>query len=87
MLDKWEVPIYNDTYVMIFFGLLKKLVTRFMCTGDDDKVGNYVHTKVSKLTDFSVLVNMSCISLIWTLLIDVFTNIGQWWWWWWWLWR
>ncbi|XP_062522219.1 prodigiosin synthesizing transferase PigC-like isoform X2 [Corticium candelabrum] len=37
MLDKWEVPIYNDTYVMIFFGLLKKLVTRFMCTGDDDK--------------------------------------------------
>eukprot|EP00118_Oscarella_pearsei_P005272 m.24046 g.24046 ORF g.24046 m.24046 type:complete len:980 (+) comp28565_c0_seq3:186-3125(+) len=37
ILDKWEVPIINDTYVMLFFGILKKLVGRFLCHGDDDK--------------------------------------------------
>lgn len=37
MLGKWEVPIYNDTYVMLFFGLLKKLVSKWL-TEDADKV-------------------------------------------------
>ena len=31
------MPIYNDTYVMIFFGLLKKFTGRWVVTGDTDK--------------------------------------------------
>ncbi|XP_065174718.1 rifampicin phosphotransferase-like [Sycon ciliatum] len=41
VLGKWEVPIINDTYVMIFFGLLKKLVARWMVSAvgvDEHKV-------------------------------------------------
>ena len=30
MLGKWEVPIYNDMYVMLFFGILKKLVSKWL---------------------------------------------------------
>ena len=26
------MPIYNDTYVMLFFGLLKKLVSKWLTT-------------------------------------------------------
>ena len=37
MLGKWEVPIYNDTYVMLFFGFLKKLVSKWLIE-DADKV-------------------------------------------------
>jgi pyruvate,water dikinase len=36
VLGNWSVPIYNDTYVMIFFGLLKKLVSKYL-TDDIDK--------------------------------------------------
>ena len=32
VLGRWEVPIYNDTYVMLFFGLLKKLVSKWLTT-------------------------------------------------------
>ena len=33
------MPIYNDIYVMFFFGLLKKYTGRWVVTGDsDDKV-------------------------------------------------
>ena len=32
------MPIYNDTYVMIFFGLLKKFTGRWVITDDPDKV-------------------------------------------------
>lgn len=38
VLGKWEVPIYNDTYVMLFFGLLKKLVAKWL-VDDPNKVG------------------------------------------------
>ena len=39
LLGKWEVPIYNDTYVMLFFGLLKKLVSKWLVE-DTNKVMN-----------------------------------------------
>lgn len=32
VLGRWTVPIYNDTYVMIFFGILKKLVAQYLTT-------------------------------------------------------
>ncbi|XP_065909543.1 rifampicin phosphotransferase-like isoform X2 [Dysidea avara] len=39
VIGRWEVPIYNDIYVMFFFGLLKKYTGRWVVTGDsDDKV-------------------------------------------------
>ena len=39
LLGRWEVPIYNDTYVMLFFGLLKKLVSKWLVLDDPNKVG------------------------------------------------
>ena len=36
-MGKWEVPIYNDTYVIIFFGFNKKLVSKWL-TDDPDEV-------------------------------------------------
>lgn len=41
VLGHWEVPIYNDTYVMLFFGLLKKLVSKWLTT-DPNKVSKTV---------------------------------------------
>ena len=41
VLGRWEVPIYNDTYVMLFFGLLKKLVSKWLTT-DPNKVSKTV---------------------------------------------
>ena len=38
MVLKWEVPVFNDTYVMLFFGILKKLVGKWMAL-DSNKVG------------------------------------------------
>ena len=35
VLGHWEVPIYNDTYVMLFFGLVKKLVSRYLTDSPD----------------------------------------------------
>ena len=32
------VPIYNDTYVMLFFGLVKKMVANNIHTDDSTKV-------------------------------------------------
>ena len=54
VLGKWQIPILNDTYVMLFFGLLKKLVARWMkgAEGMDD---NKVPTQV-----FSHLIIMMC---------------------------
>ena len=34
MLGKWEVPVYNDTYVMLFFGLLKNMVSGWLNLND-----------------------------------------------------
>ena len=36
VLGRWEVPIYNDTYVMLFFGLLKKLVSKWLTTDPNE---------------------------------------------------
>ncbi|XP_064399663.1 rifampicin phosphotransferase-like isoform X2 [Halichondria panicea] len=35
LIGKWEVPVMNDTYVMLFFGLLKKLVGQWMNLDSD----------------------------------------------------
>ena len=37
VLRNWYVPLYNDTYVMLFFGILKKLVSKYL-TDDPNKV-------------------------------------------------
>ena len=42
VLGHWEVPIYNDTYVMLFFGLLKKLVSKWL-TSDAIEVSETEH--------------------------------------------
>ena len=36
VLGHWEVPIYNDTYVMLFFGLVKKLVSKYFAGSPDE---------------------------------------------------
>jgi len=41
VLGRWEVPMYNDTYVMLFFGLLKKLVSKWL-TSDANEVSETV---------------------------------------------
>ena len=30
VLSRWLVPIYNDTYVMLFFGMLQQLISSFL---------------------------------------------------------
>lgn len=37
MLGRWLIPIYNDTYVMLFFGLLQRLVASYLSV-DIEKV-------------------------------------------------
>ncbi|XP_065843613.1 rifampicin phosphotransferase-like [Oscarella lobularis] len=37
VVDRWEVPVINDSYVILFFGILKKLVSSLLCKGDGDK--------------------------------------------------
>ena len=38
IFGKWEVPIYNDTYVMLFFGILKKLVSKWLASDQNEVI-------------------------------------------------
>ena len=43
MLGRWTIPIYNDTYVMIFFGILKKLVGQYLTTDANEVRAYYMY--------------------------------------------
>ena len=43
VLGNWEIPIMNDTYVMVFFGLLKSLVAKWL-SSDATVVSSYTCT-------------------------------------------
>ena len=63
MLGRWEVPIYNDTYVMLFFGLLKKLVSKWL-TADANQVSKTVNSSErEKCTAHSDTCACECLTL------------------------